>query len=616
MINSSTTLIKNARESSFLGVAVIILLTIVVYIPAIHGGFVFDDTHLITNNPMIKAANGLHRFWLTTEAPDYWPLTSTVWWLEWRLWGNNPTGYHVVNILVHAVNAVLVWFILRRLKIPGAWLATLLFAVHPVNVATVGWISEQKNTLSMLFFTTAILCYLWFDEENRWRWYTLSLAAFVLALLSKTAVVMLPVVLLACLWWLHGRVRWTDFFRVGPLLIISLIFGFVTLWVQYTGEAEGSTTWMDDLARRLVIAGCTPWFYVYKTFLPLNLSAIYPKWEINSSRWASYMPGAALVVCFMIFWWKRKTWGRPLLFAFMCFIAMLFPVSGFFRQSFHQFSFVADHWQYVFIVAPIALSVAAGQLLVNRMGQQGRDVAMLAVLVALVTLAATTWARASVYRTDESLWRDTIAKNPDAPAAHYNLAVNLAHSGNLEEAVGHYEQALRLKHDYAIAYNELGVALIKLGRIQDAIKNYEQALLVKPDYAMAHNNLGVALEQVGRVADAIEHYEQALRFDSNLPEAHYSLGAALWKTGNTQSAINHFEQALRIKPNYPEVHYDLAIVLEAVDKREDAAAHYRRAVALADTDGNQELADAARNRLKLNQTNSSKSDKQQLSPDN
>ena len=212
---------------------VLAVVTFVAYQPAWHAGFIWDDDRLITDNRMVQARDGLYRIWFTTEAADYYPLTSSFWWLQWRLWGKNAGGYHAVNVLLHAANVVLIWMLLRRLRVPGAWLAALVFAIHPVNVATVAWISEQKNTLSMLFFALSILWYVRFDEESKGHWYGLSLAAFLLALLSKSAVVMLPVVLLGCVWWLRGRVRRQDLLRSVPFFVLSLVMGLVTIWFQY-----------------------------------------------------------------------------------------------------------------------------------------------------------------------------------------------------------------------------------------------------------------------------------------------------------------------------------------------------------------------------------------------
>src|ERR1017187_4158122 len=217
--------LKDQLQAPVLWGGLIVLIMLAAYLPALRGGFVWDDYVLITENRMVTASDGLQRLWFTTEAPDYYPLTSSLWWLEWRWWGNRAAGYHVVNVLLHAVNAVLVWLVLRRLKIPGAWLAGLVFALHPVNVATAAWISEQKNTLSMLFFLMAILLYLKSDEEGGWRWYGMSLAAFLLALLSKAAVAMLPVVLLGCIWWRRGKIRWAEVARCLPFFALSLVLG-------------------------------------------------------------------------------------------------------------------------------------------------------------------------------------------------------------------------------------------------------------------------------------------------------------------------------------------------------------------------------------------------------
>jgi len=569
---------KNAWRSLGPGATLIILLTVVAYVPAMRGGFIWDDGLLISENRTVRASDGLYRFWFTTEAPDYYPLAWSLWWLEWRLWGDSATGYHVVNVLLHAVNAILVWIILRRLKIPGAWLAGLLFAVHPVNVATVAWISEQKNTLSMLFYAVAILLYLRFDEDGRWRWYGLSLAAFLLALLSKSAVVMLPVVLLGCVWWTRGKVRWKDFLRCGPFFGLSLVLGLVTIWFQYHQALGGYTIRAASFPSRLAAAGWVPWFYLYKALLPLNLTVIYPKWQIDASRWVSYLPGIILVGCLIVFWWRRKTWGRPLLFGLGYFVVMLFPVLGFFDQGFYQFSLVADHWQYCSIVGAIALSVAAGEMIFRRMGEQRRCLGTVAGMAVLMVLAVATWRRGHVYADEETLWRDNVAKNPNAWLAHHNLGIALGQAGRIQEAIWHWEQALRIKPDYARTHYNLGIALGQVGKLADAIAHYEQALRIKPDYAEAHNSLGAALWQAGRIQEAIGHYELALRIKPDYAEAHNNLGAVLAVQGRVSEAIAEYAAALRIKPDYADAHYNLGVALASQGRISEAIAEYAAAL--------------------------------------
>jgi tetratricopeptide (TPR) repeat protein len=544
-------------------------LTLGVYIPAMRGGFVWDDI-LITGNRMIRESDGLRRFWFTTEALDYYPLTWSVWWLEWRLWGSSSTGYHVINVLFHIANVILVWMTLRRLQIPGAWLAGLVFAIHPVNVATAAWISEQKNTLSMFFCAATILLYLKFDQQGRWRWYILSLAMFLLALFAKTAVVMLPFVLLACVWWLHGKIRVRDIARTLPFFILSLTLGLVTIWFQFHRAMQGYTTRTEGFLARLAGAGWVPWFYLFKALFPSNLSAIYPKWTINASSSISYLPGLVMAGCFGFFWRKRKTWGRSLLFAFGYFIVMLFPVLGFFDQGFYECSLVADHWQYFAIAGIIGLVAAMGVTVFERIGKLGQSLAVLTTAAGLIVLAVSAYARSSVYANSLALWQDTVSKNPDAWLAHNNLGIELFKSGELQNAIRQFQQALRLKPNYANAHKNLGVVLSQVGRVNDAIEHYEQALRIEPELADVHNNLGTALLQVGRVEDSISHYEDALRIEPDYAEAHYNLGAALARSGHTERAVWHYQQALRIRPDYLEARLNLGTSLAANGKVQDA----------------------------------------------
>lgn len=559
---------KNIWKSPVAGAATIILLTVGAYIPAIRGGFIWDDDILVTDNRLVKANDGLYRVWFSTESFDYWPLTSSVWWLEWRMWGDRPMGYHVVNVLLHAANAILVWLILQRLKIPGAWLAGLIFAVHPVNVDTVAWIAELKNTLSMFFYASAILLYLGFDDTGRWRWYGLSLEAFLFALLSKTGVIMLPMVLLGCLWWLHGRVSLKDLRRTAPFFVLSLVLGFVTLWFQHHRIARGFTVPTTGFPTRLAAAGWTPWFYLYKALLPVNLSVVYPKWDTGATRWDSYLPGVLLVGSFALFWWKRRTWGRPALFALGYFVVTLFPVLGFFNQDFHRLSLVADHWQYQSVIGVIALAVAAGAAVVNRVGWRDRYLGVSAIVAVLVILGVATWKRADVYGDSQTLWQDAIIKNPSAWIAHNNLGLALWRQGRSAEGIAQYEQALQIKSDYAEAHYNLGAALQQGGRLPEAIGHYELAVRINPNYGEAHNNLGIALVQTGRIGEGIAQYEAALRVKPDYAAAHNNMAVALKQTGRFREAIGHYEQALRIDPDYAAAYNNLAWLLATITPAE------------------------------------------------
>jgi tetratricopeptide (TPR) repeat protein len=528
--------------------ALIILVTVLAYFPTLRGGFVFDDYELIIRNPMVKADNGLQRFWFTTEASEYYPLTWSAWWLEWRLWGTSPLGYHVVNVLLHAASAVLVWLVLRHLKIPGAWLAAVVFAVHPVNVATVAWISEQKNTLSMFFYLLAILLYLRFDEENQWRWYRFSLAAFLLALLSKSAVVMLPVVLLGCLWWRRGRVQWKDLLHSASFFTLSLGQALVALWFHSHRGVEGFGS-RSGFPLRLATAGRVPWFYLSKALLPLNLMVVYPKWHIDASQWASYAPGLLLVGMLGVFWWTRKTWGRPWLFGLGYFVVTLFPVLGFFDQSFYRYSSVADHWQYYSIIGVIALVVATGKGICEWIQwRYWRSGTLLGLAVAVV-LAAATWRRGWIYHDNITLWRDNVARNP-APWPHNNLGCALQDRGEFDGAIQQFEQALRLDANYPEAESNLGNALLLAGKPEEAMRHWEQALQLKPDFPQVQYNLGLCLARQGKLSEAIVFWEQAVRGKPRYAEAHYNLGVALEQTGRIGEAIEHYQRAVECDPDY------------------------------------------------------------------
>jgi len=541
---------SNRQIISLAGLASIVVVCLVAYIPAMRAEFVWDDDGMLTRNLVLKE-NGLYRSWFTTDQANYWPLTWTSYWLEHQLWGLNPTGYHVVNVLVHVACALLIWRILLRLKVPGAWLAAFIFAVHPVNVESVAWITQRKNILSMFFFLLALLWYLRFDDSGRRRLYRLAVVSFVLAMLSKGAVAPLPVVILMCAWWQHSTISRRDVLRSLPFFAVSALMSVVEIWFQYTQAIGAEVVREASFFARLAGAGQAVWFYLYKALLPVNLSFVYPRWDIDPANWLCYIPDLALLGLLGLCWRCRRSWGRPLMFALGYYVVMLLPVLGFLNIYFMRYSLVADHYQYVSIIGIIALVVAVGYRTAARLGGWGKGIAKIAAVFVLTTLGILTWYQCHIYRDMETLWRDTLRKNPDAWMAHTNLGNVLSAQGKFDEAISNYRQALQIKPDDAKPHYNLGKALQSQGKLDEAIRHYHQALQLKPNYAEAHNNLGAALQLQGKLDEAISHYRQALRIKPNHASAHNNLGNALIGTGQLDEALRHFQEAIRLKPEWP-----------------------------------------------------------------
>jgi protein O-mannosyl-transferase len=595
----------NARRSDILGGGLIVLIVFVLYWPILRGGFIFDDQVLIGNSSLMHAHNALYRIWFTSDAPDYWPISYSAWWAEWRLFGDNAAGYHIVNVAFHAVDSLLIWLVLRRLNIPGAWPAALLFAIHPVNVASAAWISEQKNTFSMFFYAISIWCYLWFDEREGRKWYAASLIGFALALLSKTSIVMEPIVLLGCAWWRRRRIDRRDVLRSLPFFALSLAAACVTILQQKYGLMPASMPKSGNLPAQLAMACRVLWFYLGKTLSPLNLMMIYPNWTIDPARWTAYIPVAGVIGCAGLLWWKRNGWGRPLLFGLGYFAVTLFPVLGFFRQAFHVYSHVADQWLYAAMTGVLAL-VSAGAVNAWRRASAGwRRVGMGAAVAVFVLLGLATWHRNPVFASQEALWSDTIQRNPDAWIAYNNLGVHLAGQGKLDEAMGLYRRALQLKPDYVDGYTNLGNVFAAQGKPDDAIACYMQALQLMPIDPDAHAHLAEIYWQEGNQQEAIAHWEMALQVEPDSTDVLNNLAWAL-ATADPSQGGDPAKGVLLAKyvcdltggadPSYLDT---LSVAQAAAGQFTDAVATAQKALDLARAAGQTELAGKIESRLDL-----------------
>jgi len=561
---------RRASEPNYfwIGALIIFAVTLAVYLPAIqHAGFIWDDDGMLTQNEFIHAPDGLHSFWFTTKPVDYFPLTESSLWVEFRLWGMNPLGYHVVNLLLHVLSAIVFWRALKFLKIPGAFWAALIFAVHPINVESVMWIAERKNTLAMLFFALAFYFYLRFDHwkstpnlsavENsrvwprdaRMKWYCFSLLAFALALLSKTAVVMLPFALLICAWWQRNRITRTDFFRAVPFFILSLAMGLVTIWFQYNRAIGEISLHESDFWTRLAGAGWNVWFYLEKALLPIKLIFVYPHWEINSHALLSYLPGVGYLALLGVFWFFRESWGRPFLFALGFFVVMLFPVLGFFKIFFFRYSLVADHYQYFSIIAVIALVVG---LVTHFFKNQA---AYIFAALALV-LGSATAQQCRIYKNQETLWTDTLQKNPGCWMAEGNWGYWFYSQEHYEEAISHYRAALKIKPDDVGSIHNLGVSLLYFGKKEEAIEKFRETVQHDPNHIDGLANLAWLLAidrnsdqrtaeeavQFARRAVALTKEKDDLKLDT--------LAAAEAAAGQFDNAVQTELKALQIARSF------------------------------------------------------------------
>ena len=597
------------RELGF--VAAIVVITLLAYWPSLGGGFLWDDDGHVT--PVgLRSMDGLRRIWTEPGATQqYYPMLHTAFWIEHRLWGDAPAGYRLVNLLFHAASACLLARILRRLDVRGAWFVAAVFALHPVCVESVAWISEQKNTLSLLFYLAALLVYLQFDTSRARRHYGAALGLFVLAVASKTVTATLPAALLVIFWWRRGRLEWRrDVVPLLPWFALSASAGTFTAWMERNLIGASGAEFSFTTVQRVLIAGRALWFYLGKALWPADLCFVYPRWHLDATDLRAYLFPVGAAVVFAVLWAVRGRARAPLAGA-LFFAGSLFPALGFFNVYPFVFSFVADHFQYLAclgIVVPVAAGLAA---VYARLPAGSRAAGRLAAVAGLVALGALTWAQSRLYVDAATLYGETLRRNPDCWMAAYNLGNLRLGQGDPAAALVLYDRTIELKPDDTSALTNRGAALRRLGRTEEAIISYREALRrapgsfeahydlggtladmrrwdeavaqfeaarrIEPDHAGLHANLAAALLRLGRPAEAVPHFERALQKQPGDVATLCNLGVALRNAGRLEEAVARFQEALRVQPDSAEVHFNLALALRLSGRMDEAREHYRTA---------------------------------------
>ena len=524
---------------------VLLVATCACYWPALNGEFQWDDGLLVKDSDLIKSLAGLRDIWFSTRPYDFFPLTYTTFWLEWPLWGDDPAGYHLVNLALHLAGAGLLWRLLRELRLPGAWFGALLFALHPVNVASVAWISERKNTLSMVFYLACLVCYVRFENSpearaRRWR-YGGALGFFVLAALSKSSVVMLPFVLLLLGWWRRGKLSWADLARSVPFFAVSLACGMATLWFQYHRaiqpgyHAANHLPWLV----RALMAGHVAWFYLGKALLPIRLSMVYPRWTLGASFPGDYLPALGWLAVLGAAWTGRSRWGRGPFAVLAYFLITLAPVSGLMQMSFFTFSYVSDHLMHLALVG-IIVGISAGMGAWHARGGVSARLALAVMVLWVAAFCAATPYRADQFGSNRRLWETARAIAPQCFTVYNNLGADAQAHGRIAEAEADFREAMRLEPRSFSTCLNLATVLRLQGKWKEAGAIYQAILGLEPN-AQCYNNLAVVFLELGEPDRARTQLEHALAMEPTMGNAYFNL----FRTERAQHRLSAAAAALR-----------------------------------------------------------------------
>lgn len=536
-------------------VIVLVLAGFFVFSPALHGEWLWDDGFTLRDNPLMHDSGGWWKIWFAPPGPDYFPLTTTVEWVLWRIFGDHTLPYHLACLVLHLFSAFLLWRLFARLGLKLAWWGALLFVVHPVMVESVAWVSELKNTVSLPFLLGAMLAWLNYDEQARPKDFAAALALFIAALLAKTSVVMLPFVLLLYTWWKHGGLPPKKFVATLPFFIAAFVLGVLTMFFQRQWAIGGDAIDLGGPLARTAGAGWAVLFYLGKCLWPFDLMPIYPAWKFANPAPAQFVPWLLIIWTFSALWLRRQTWGRPAILGLGFFLLNLAPVLGFLNMSYLRIAWVADHFVYVSAIGIIGLAIAVMEKLFNSLPRQrGLLTAAASALLLLLSWQSRTYA--AEYRDQTALWSYNLSVNPGSWFVQLNLGLSLTDHGQRVEAEAALRRAIQLKSDEFGPHLALANVVAQLGRPQEAAQEFAEAVRLKPDSIEAHVNYGIVLSRLGDEPGSAQQYSLATLCPAQSPAAraslavaHFNLANVVLKNGHRDEAIRHLEAALEAQPD-------------------------------------------------------------------
>jgi Tfp pilus assembly protein PilF len=587
--------------------ALVFMIATIPFLPILSNQFVeWDDYENLISNTHYRGLGWSQLKWMFTtfHMGPYQPLSWVSYGLDYLIWGMNPTGYHLTNLIFHAANGVFLYFVARRLIAAalsmaidqehwqleaGAFFAALIFAIHPLRVESVAWATERRDVISGFFFIATIYCYLRAVSNARDRskgWLAGALAAYIFSLLGKATAMTLPAILLILdiypLRRLNGDLRawWAPiqrgvFLEKIPFIIPAVAFAAVALVGQRQSTALKSLE-SYGIDARIAQSFYGTSFYLWKTLVPIWLSPLY---EISPrfSAWdLAILAGAAsTIIITIMLYLMRNRWPAGLA-CWAYYVVTLGPVLGIVSTG---PQLVAERYSYLACLSWAVLAGGTLCYLFRRLPQKGNAaLVMAAAIIVTGVLGALTWRQSTIWLDTGTLWNHVLKLDPNSSIAHYNLARFLAKQGNQAEAIAHYREALAIRPDDADTHNNLGLSLAIRGETGASLKEFQKAVQIDPHYAKAFFNLGRVYAREGELEKAADGYRQALKLSPDEADIYLGLANVLTRQGKPDEAVANLEQAIKLRPDFADAHVGLARALAAQGKKEEAEKHYQQAL--------------------------------------